>query len=203
MKESTMKILSVLLAGALVTGAVIAQEAEQKPPQKLPFFIYSDQSDHFVPSGYMGDVSDITIVGMYKKNPGKGPHCLKIKYSGKASQGTKWAGVYWQDPANNWGKLKGAGYNLTGAKKLKFMARGEKGGETIEFKCGGIQDEFGDTFKAEAPIATLTQEWTEYQIDLEGQDLSSVVGGFVFTLAKEKNPDGCTFYLDEIQYTAQ
>jgi hypothetical protein len=209
MKNKSMKILAVILAGGLGLGSVSAQTdagaaapAEAKPPQKLPFYVYSDQGDHFIPSGYMGDTSDITIVGMYKQTPAKGAACMKVKYSGKSGQGNKWAGVYWQDPANNWGTVKGAGYNLTGAKKLKFMAKGDKGGEVIEFKSGGISGEFPDSYRAEAPIITLTPEWQEYAIDLEGQDLSTVIGGFIFAVAKDKNPDGATFFLDEIRFQA-
>lgn len=209
MKNKSMKILAAILAGGLSLGSVSAQTdagaaapAEAKPPQKLPFYVYSDQGDHFIPSGYMGDTSDITIVGMYKQTPAKGQSCMKVKYSGKSGQGNKWAGVYWQDPANNWGTVKGAGYNLTGAKKLKFMAKGDKGGEVIEFKSGGISGEFPDSYRAEAPIITLTPEWQEYAIDLEGQDLSTVIGGFIFAVAKDKNPDGATFFLDEIRFQA-
>ena len=194
------KMTAAIVAGVLLSLAASAQET--KPPQKLPFYIYSDQSDHFIPSGYMGDTSDIVIAGASKNNPGKGAACMQIKYSGKASGGQKWAGVYWQDPANNWGTVKGAGYNLTGANKVKFMARGEKGGEVVEFKAGGISGEYPDSFKAESAPVTLTVDWKEYEIDLTGQDLSSVIGGFVFTCAKDKNTDGATFYLDEIRYTA-
>jgi hypothetical protein len=197
-----MKNCILLTLGIVVLACISVSAQEAKPPQKLPFYIYSDQNDHFIPSGHMGDTSDLTPVGAYKTNPGKGSACMQIKYSGKATGGQKWAGIYWQDPANNWGTVKGAGYNLTGAKKLKFMARGEKGGEVLEFKCGGISGEYPDTFKAEAPPVTLTTEWQEYEIDLSGQDLSTVIGGFVFTLAKDKNPDGAIFYLDEIRYVA-
>src|SRR3989344_6996091 len=189
------KMTAAIVAGVLLSLNASAQET--KPPQKLPFYIYSDQSDHFVPSGYMGDTSDIVIAGASKNNPGKGAACMQIKYSGKASGGQKWAGVYWQDPANNWGTVKGAGYNLTGAKKVKFMARGDKGGEVVEFKSGGISGEFPDSYRAESPIITLTPEWQEYAIDLEGQDLSTVIGGFIFAVAKDKNPEGAVFYLDE------
>ena len=206
MKNKSMKMLAAILAGGLAVGSVSAQTApapEAKPPQKLPFYIYSDQADHFIPSGYMGDTSDITIIGMYKQKPGKGASCMKIKYSGKASGGQKWAGVYWQDPANNWGTVKGAGYNLTGAKKVKFMARGDKGGEVVEFKSGGISGEFPDSYRAESPIITLTPEWQEYAIDLEGQDLSTVIGGFIFAVAKDKNPEGAVFYLDEIRFLSE
>jgi hypothetical protein len=188
------------LGTGIAMAAVQPAEAADKQPQALPFYIFSDQGDHFIPSGYMGDVGDIWINDKWNDNTAKGKHCLKVKYDGKGSQGQKWAGVYWQDPQNNWGTVKGAGFNLTGAKKLKFMARGEKGGETVEFKAGGISGEFPDSFKAEGPVETLTTQWREYEIDLSGQDLTTVIGGFVFALPKDKNPQGAIFYLDEIRF---
>ena len=198
MKSLNVKSTIVLAASILIAGEVLGQE--QRPPQKLPFSIYGDHPDHFVPSGYMGDTSDIIVIGNYTKDPARGKACMKIKYGGKAAQGNKWAGVYWQDPANNWGTVKGGGYNLTGAKKLKFFARGEKGGEMLEFKTGGVSGEYPDSFRAEAPIVSLTPEWQEYEIDLTDQDLTTVIGGFVFAVARDKNPDGCVFYLDEVRF---
>jgi hypothetical protein len=193
-----------MIIGCTALHVASAQEAappkNEKPPQKLPFSVYSDQGDHFIPSGYMGDTSDIVIITSSKLKPAVGEKCIKVKYSGKSAQGANWAGVFWQDPANNWGTIRGAGYNLTGARKLKVSARGEKGGETIEFKAGGISGEYPDTFKADAPIVTLTPEWQEFEIDLAEQDLTTVVGGFCFALAKDKNPSGCIFYLDNIRY---
>ncbi|MBV9463142.1 MAG: PEP-CTERM sorting domain-containing protein [Verrucomicrobiae bacterium] len=184
---------------ALLIGQVSRAE-DPKAPQKLPFLIFGDKAEHFAPSGWMGDTSDLSFNPMWSQHPGQGNKCIQIKYSAKVGQGMKWAGIYWQDPANNWGTVKEGGFNLSAAKSLKFMARGEKGGETVEFKAGGISGEFPDTFKAEAPVASLTPEWKEYTIDLSGQDLSQVIGGFVFAVAKDKNPNGCTFYLDNIRY---
>jgi len=195
------KTLVVLLSIGVIGMSPLARSADDaRPPQKLPFSVYSDTGDHFIPAGWMGDTSDLAINASYKTNPAQGASCIQIKYSGKATQGQKWAGIYWQDPANNWGTVKGAGYNLTGAKRISFKARGEKGGEQVEFKAGGISGEFPDTFKAEAPIATLTQEWKEYEVDLAGQDLTRVIGGFCFAIAKDKNPDGAVFYIDDIKY---
>lgn len=174
--------------------------SSDKAPQKLPFYVFSDQVDHFIPSGFMGDTSDITMLVGCSESPAKGKTCVRISYNGKSPAQQKWVGVYWQDPQNNWGTVKGAGFNLVGAKKLKFQARGSKGGETIEFKCGGISGEYPDSFRAEGPIVALSSRWQEYEIDLSGQDLRSVIGGFVFTLSREKNPEGAVFYLDEIRY---
>jgi len=171
------------------------------PVQKLPFSVYSDQGDHFIPAGWMGDYGDISLNDSFKTNPAQGAKCIQIKYSAKATQGQKWCGIFWQEPANNWGTVKGVGFNLTGAKKLKFSARGEKGGEVVEFKAGGISSgDYPDSFKADGPATTLTQDWKEYEVDLSGQDLTHVIGGFCFAMNKDHNPDGAIFYLDNIRY---
>ncbi len=198
--KKQLKQIALVLVTSFAATHLFAQEAPL-PVQKLPFSVYSDMGDHFIPSGWMGDYGDLKLADSEKTNPAQGTKCIKITYTGKATGGQKWAGIYWQDPANNWGTTKNAGYNLTGAKLVKFFARGEKGGEVVEFKSGGISSgDYPDSYKADAPATTLTQEWKEYEIDLAGQDLSHVIGGFVFALNKDKNPDGAVFFLDNIRF---
>jgi len=167
------------------------------------FPVYTDgrsPDNHYIPSGYMGDYSDISIDTSSFDNPHSGTTCIKIVYSNAASQGARWAGVYWQNPANNWGDRKG-GFDLTGATKLTFWARGEKGGERIEeFKLGGITGTYPDSDIAGIGPVLLTQEWKQYQIDLRGKDMSYISGGFCWSTNLDVNPDGVTFYLDDIRY---
>ena len=56
------------------------------------FPIYSDAKspdNHYIPSGYMGDYSDIKIEIASFDNPHAGTTCMKITYSSAASQGRK------------------------------------------------------------------------------------------------------------------
>ena len=86
-------------------------------------------------------------------------------------------------------------------RKLTFWARGEKGGERIEeFKMGGISGPYPDSATASIGPLILTPEWKQYAIDLVGKDLSHVIGGFAWSANLDNNPNGCTFYLDEIRY---
>lgn len=168
-----------------------------------PFNVYTDAKaadNHFIPSGWMGDYGDLKINDKWVSNPKNGATCLQIVYTNKATQGARWSGIYWQNPANNWGNRPG-GYDLTGATKLTFWARGEKGGERIEeFKMGGISGEFPDSDAAGIGPVTLTTEWRQYTIDLTGKDLSSISGGFCWATNLDVDPDGATFYLDDIRY---
>ena len=195
---STICLLVLLQAGLLSTSLLNAEEGLFKL-----FPVYTDArspDNHYIPSGYMGDYGDIKVDQSWMVNPHSGTTSIRISYSAQASQGVRWAGVYWQNPANNWGE-KQSGFNLTGATKLTFWARGEKGGERIEeFKMGGIVGEYSDSDTAGIGPALLTQEWKQYTINLKGKDLSYISGGFAWATNADVNPEGCVFYLDDIRY---
>lgn len=115
----------------------------------------------------------------------------------------RYAGIYWVGPyVNHWGRYPG--YNVKNAQKLLFWARGEKGGENVEFKIGGMRspgEPFRDSFGPLPNVSeatTLTQNWTQYSIDLRNSDTSSLLGGFCAVFSARANPNGCTFYLNDI-----
>ena len=169
-----------------------------------PFIVYVDKGsrdNHFVPSGFMPDGRCLTIDDRWQENCHSGKTCIKIVFDVECSkEGSKWGGIYWQNPANNWGNRKG-GFDLTGATKLSFWARGEIGNERIEeFKMGGTTGDYPDTDTAMIGPVILSSEWKEYSIDLRGKDLSYISGGFAWSTNVDVNPEGCTFYLDDIKY---
>jgi hypothetical protein len=181
-----------------------ALKPETKKQENMPFYVFADRgstTNHFIPSGWMGDYSDMKKSDFAsKEDPYLGDSCIKIIYDGKATQGARWAGIYWQHPANNWGTVD-AGYDLSRATKLTFWARGAKGAERIEeFKTGGIMGEFSDSDTSAIGPVILNKEWTQYTIDLKGKDMSYVIGGFCWATNIDVNPEGATFYLDEIKY---
>jgi hypothetical protein len=180
-----------------------AMKPESKKTEEMPFYVYADSSsinNHFIPSGWMGDYGDLKYDGYSKQDPYLGDTCIKITYNGQATQGARWAGIYWQNPANNWGNVDG-GYDLSKAAKLTFWARGENGGERIEeFKLGGIMGEYSDSDSAVIGPVILNKEWTQYAIDLKGKDASYIIGGFCWAANIDNNPNGAAFYLDEIKY---
>lgn len=170
---------------------------------KVTFFVYSDEhapQNHFIPSGWMGDYGDLRLDERSQDDPADGKTCMKISYSGQGAQSMGWAGMYWQEPRNNWGD-KAGGFNLSGMKRVTFWARGAKGGEEIaSFKVGGISGLHHDTGSAEIGPIVLTQDWKQYVIDLSDMDLSHIAGGFAWAASAQANPAGMTFYLDNIRF---
>ena len=201
------KILIFLAAGLFSVSLAFAQEEAAVEPEN--FVIYLDKGargNHYIPSGHMGDYGDIDMDDQYLTEPYSGNTCIQFVYTAKRSQGKGWAGVYWQFPANNWGSRKG-GFDLTGMAKLTFWARGEKGGEKIQkFGVGGIgmrqeiSVPYPDSSLIESQPIELTDVWKEYTINLSGQDLSYINGGFFWVSTADLNSEGATFYLDEIKF---
>ena len=168
-----------------------------------PFYIYSDKgarTNHFIPSGWMGDYGDLKLDDGNRESPKTGTTCIKWTYNAKRAQGAGWAGCFWQHPANNWGSKPG-GFDLTGYKRLKFWAKGTTGEEKIaEFKVGGITGEVSDSDSASIGPVTLTKEWKEYTIDLADKDMQKIIGGFAWAQSGDDNPNGIVFYLDDIRF---
>jgi hypothetical protein len=185
--------------GIVLLCATLAQAAATPDV----FYVYSDKgsrTNHFIPSGWMGDYGDLRLDDANKEDPEDGTTAIKWTYSAQAKQGANWTGCFWQQPPNNWGDKPG-GYDLTGYKKLTFWAKGAKGGENIaEFKVGGITGEHGDTDSTGIGPVVLTSKWKKYTIDLADRNLSHIVGGFAWSASKDDNPDGFVIYLDEIRF---
>lgn len=179
---------------------------EQSPNSNhfQPFYVYSEKEskkNHFIPSGFMPNGKCLNLNDAWVEKCHLGKTCIRIDYDLDCSRrDQKWAGIYWLNPANNWGQRKG-GFNLMGASKLTFWARGEVGGEQIqEFTVGGIMGNYPDSDTAMIGPVILTPEWREYIIDLRGKDLSYVSGGFAWTTSENVNPNSCVFYLDDIRF---
>lgn len=163
---------------------------------KLPLTVLADgMPGPWAPSGWMGGYDALTLDPASTDSPRSGATCLKVLYDAPGM----WVGVAWQHPANDWGDLPG-GYDLSGARKLTFWARGLEGGERLDFAVGllGSDKPYPDTARAELKGVKLKQQWKQYSIDLKGQDLSRVKTPFVWSLGGRGRP--VTFYLDDIRF---
>jgi len=187
--------VAVLVAALnVLTAGVLAAENAQ------PF----DVAKYFVASGWMGDgelkTEYVQLADACPTNPHSGPTCIQVTYKPGPNG---WAGIYWQNEADNWGDKAGEDFSKKDYARVTFWAKGEKGGETIEFKAGGIAapgKPYKDSFQVKLGKETLKKEWTKYTMDLKGAKLSSVIGGFCWVASGTANPEGAKFYLDDIQY---
>ncbi|MBU1077882.1 MAG: hypothetical protein KKH98_11360 [Spirochaetes bacterium] len=205
MKKYLIISLTIIFTLSLSLYAEESGSEKGKAVTNFPFYIFTEfksKSNHYFPSGWMGDHGDLKVKQNYKKNAKGGTTAIQIKYTAEGKQGQSWAGIYWQNPANNWGTQKG-GFDLRKAKSLQFYARGEKGSEVVEVKMGGITGRYSDSDSETSGKIVLTDEWKLYTIDLSDHDLSYVGGGLCVIFTADDNPDGCTLYLDEILYSDQ
>jgi|ERR1022692_5067331 hypothetical protein len=178
------------------------------PPAEVPFPVYADAGNpgnHYVPSGAMGDYRAVTMTQDWAHHPHSGKTSIKVVYGGPLAGVVGWAGVYWQSPANNRGTVPGpAGYDLRRASRLTFWARGKTGAERIQFLVGGITGRYGDSLRpaVKTPVLTLSRAWQKVTIPLDRKDLTHVIGGFGWVANIQDDPNGATFYLDDIVYSA-
>jgi exo-beta-1,3-glucanase (GH17 family) len=202
------------------TTAVIESTAVSTPDATpiVPegFAIYTDadsRQNHFVPSGYMGDVSDLTLNEAWTDNPYVGRYAIRVAYT-PLGQGPntcayqppcRWGGIYWLQPADNWGIVPDAGFDLSQYSRLSFWARSDNE-VRVEFGVGGVTGEYPDSLQPSRStgLLTLTSEWIQYEIDLSGADLTYIIGGFYFVLnwrnngIAESSSTPLVFYLDNI-----
>jgi len=201
--KQTLSILFVVSAAA--AGILLGTQPPAAQAKVTLFTVYADASDassnHFVPSGWMGDYADVSLDTGHAENPHSGATCIKIVYRRNPAARHGWAGIVWQHPENNWGDKEGAGIDLSGTFQLSFWARGEWGGERIEeFKVGGAKGPCPDSDTAKIGPVVLTDSWQRYTIDLSGKKLTHIISGFAWSANLVGNPTGCIFYLDDIRF---
>ncbi|HEY1789022.1 MAG TPA: hypothetical protein VGJ73_12740 [Verrucomicrobiae bacterium] len=185
-------------AFAIIASGAHGADVSAAGSVTLPFVVYSEQgntNNHYIPSGWMGNLKGIKMMEGWAMNSPGSKTCCRFEYSDP----NDWAGVAWQDFANDWGDQPG-GWNLSGAKKLTFWARGENGGEKVTFKFGilGPDKKYDDSSGGELDNLELTNKWTQYSMALDGKDLSRIKTGFAWAL----NGQGqrVVFYVADIQF---
>ncbi len=181
------------------------------------FPVYDDVSsagNHFhMLAKFPNQFALVTINGSYSLNKHSGATAIRCTFT---PGGGNFGGYNFQNgilpngaiaPVPNFGTVPNAGYDLTGATTLTFWARGEQGGEVLDFFMGGVGwdgttriSPFPDSTSAVKITVALTTQWTQYTIDLAGEDISYVLGGFGWGVNGALNPGGAVFYVDDIQY---
>lgn len=184
-------------AVANIPVLVKGKEAVAGAKTALPFVLYQEKEgkEPYAPTGWMGNTGAIAMDPGWTEKPAIGKTCMRVSYNAN----DQWGGVVWQNPAGDWGDMPG-GFDLRGAKRLVFKARGASGGEVVTFKFGllGSDKKVSDTATAELANVTLTPEWKEFSIPLTGKDLTRIKTGFCWTVAGQGKP--LVFFLDDIRF---
>ncbi len=193
----------------LSTGILTLSDQWQKYHVALTdtnfFSIYLDgnsgSNNRYFSSGWYNGDFNMIVDPSWPENPHSGRSCFKVEWTGFTGlDGYKWNGIIWQFPEGNLGSEDG--YDLSGATKLTFWARTDEVGLKIKFFVGiDGKDSCGEV-AIDSVWRTLYSNWTKYEIDLTDKDLSNVRGGFgfVFNDVNDPDPDGCIFYLDDVQF---
>ena len=183
-------------------GSAVEARGTNSLRVSLPFYVHNNAVKppprNFAASGYMGDVSCLRVMGGYTNVLQAGTPCIKVVYVPGGRGG--WAGLVWQNPADNWGSKPDGGYNLSYARRIEFSARGQSGGEIVEFKMGGAGGEYPDSATVSTGPITLKNEWKRYALDLSDADLSYISTGFGFVVTELDNPKGCVLFVDQVGY---
>ena len=180
----------------------IAEASAETPYRKalkleLPAVVYQEGKEEFAwsPSGVMPENNFLALDVNCKIAPHSGETCFRIKYT----SGGDWSGLQWQHPAGDWENNSAGGFEVTGAKALKFWARGDKGGEAFALNMGGpLTGKYPNTAQADFGTITLTNKWTEYSFPLEDKDLRRIKNPFTVVLKGNGFP--FTIYLDDIVF---
>jgi hypothetical protein len=212
-------------AAPLATGAPSAQASLDSLRRVMDQFhdrfpVYDDISsagNHFHAWAKIPDQNAaVSMLGAWTDNPHSGATAIRAEFDDVA--GPNFGGFYMlngilpagaQSPQLNFGTIPNAGIDLTGATTLTFWARGQRGGEAIEFFVGGVGRDpssglptfpYPDSTPVVKSTFILTQDWRQYRLSLTGKDLHYVLGGFGWDTSDTLSPGGAVFFLDDIQF---
>ncbi|MDR1332285.1 MAG: protein kinase [Tannerella sp.] len=177
---------------------------------------YRDSSNHFLQRAWMGS--------SYEHVPGMNEAAGGFEGSGIEAgidfRRHEWGGYFFTlaifvagqwEPRPAFGD-DNFGFDLSGARRLTFYARGLEGGERVEFFTAGLGhgentvSRYADSStKMSLGEIRLTPAWTKYEIDVSGHDLSRISGGFAWVARKSMNPgkDTIRFRMDAIRFEFQ
>jgi hypothetical protein len=201
---------------AILTVAAINQQGSSAPTSVTITIGAATQSIRLdalaIPAGFMiGEGSPENYISFGPSPVGchTATECQQISYR----SGAGWGGVYWwpvgcgkSGTPDAWNRVKNgtcginilkAG-NLSAVTKLTFWAMGKTGKEVIEFKVGAV-DILPSPGRSTGKVS-LPTTWNQYEIDMQGVDLTNVIALFGWIAADTDNPQGAVFYLDDIQF---
>ena len=130
-------------------AAAISALANRQKSERDTVYVYKDfsmTSNHFTQKARMAGKDDSLVKDMdenWQEDPYSGTSCIRCEVSTRIED---WGGWLFLNgylpkgetvPLLNDGSMDGQGLDLTGATELRFMAKGDRGGEKIEFFTAG------------------------------------------------------------------
>lgn len=190
MVAALVSLTALFVACSNETGSEESSDDESET-LNAPFSV----AKHFEPTLW-GEAENVVLEADYsaESRPGDADgKCLRLVYEPGP---TRWAAVYWQ-PRREAGIRTGKA--VSGASRVTFWAKGDKGGEVIDAKGAGTP---AVVLLKDSKIMTLSGGWQHFEIELGDADLSDVDGAFgvKWRSFESENPDGLTVFLDEIRY---
>lgn len=177
----------------IITGAFLF-------PVAAGLAVYDELPLEYLWSGYEGSNNGVSlnVDPFFESDPQTGSVCTKVTYDSSKEDN---AGLYILATGNTQ-RGPGTGLSIPDAQYLEFYAKGARGGEKVSFGYGMPSSEDNPNADSSNYIQsiTLTDRWERIAFDLKGKSLSHINGLFRFYVTKNDNPNGCTFYLDNINY---
>jgi hypothetical protein len=180
------------------------------------FDVFTDNGaggNHFHYLGKLGgENAPVEINNNWKGGCYRGQSCIRNEFSGSIYEHGGWSfqNGYIDSEGRlvgNWGEYPNMGFNLNSATEIEFWARGEKGGEKIDFFAFGIGRHTDNSRYPDSShrvpsnnFITLSDKWEKYTIDIRNANKSYVIGGFSWYTSGSYNTRGAIFYLDDIRY---
>ena len=189
--------------------------------ERQQLYVYKDFADsenHFTQKAKMwGNDPDLIrdLNENWRDDPHSGLSCIRCEQLAAPQDWGGWLflnGILPEgstEPELNDGKTDVQGLNLSGAQELRIWARGEDGGEKVEFfTCGFGRGDPSVKFRDSADkktlgTVTLTKDWKEYVIDVSREDMSYIVLGFGYVISGAGGAGEKEFYLDDIRFTGK
>ena len=199
----------------------LAAELDEESSYVWVYREFGDTENHFTQKAMMWGSDKSLIRDMdenWQDDPHSGTSCIRCEQKTASGDWGGWMFLngYLEDGSSvaqlNDGSADGQGLDLTGAKTLSFWAKGENGGEKIEFFTCGFGYDGGDnhklvkypdsTHKKSLGFVSLSDEWKQYSINLGSADMSYIVCGFGYVLSGDRSGNGTSvFYIDDICFT--
>lgn len=170
----------------------VRAEGDAGTAAKLPLHLFQDVdatgATEVLRPRWMGSRAYTSCDFAWGEGALHGSNCVRIDQK----TGARWGSLVWQKPGAT------QAFNLTGVSRIKFWARGEKGGEKVDFKFSVFPET--RVVRMSGPMVLrsvqLTNEWTAYSINLENRNLGEVKLGVVLSVVCPEQD--ATIFLDSI-----